>query len=96
MFDNTPEQDELADTLFGETYFRLSSWGKHRVDQELRRPEAKVDAPYNQGLDNTTAPALAEFDRLARANESLAIENHELFEENGELRRQLAEIQGQA
>lgn len=91
--DSDDDKDDVAMELYDDLYLRLSAWGQHRVDREMRQ-RSIPELPWNQGLEPKTLPPQHEMERLARMNEQLILENQELFEENGELKQQLAELGG--
>lgn len=88
-------RDEIAEKKFGSPFHHLSLWGQHAVELEYDTSRPKVNAPHNQRLEVQQTSPLQDMERISRMNESLILENQELFEENGELRRQLAEALGQ-
>lgn len=85
--------DDIAEKMFGSPFASLSAWGKASVKHVAGRMDLldkKVDAPWNQSLATRQASLLAENERLAKLVEDLTIENHELWEENEQLRMQVS------
>lgn len=87
-------RDEVAEKLFDASYSRLSAWGKKHVDEVMIKM-GFVEAPYTTTLHDGQEPAKLREDneRLARDLESARMENLELWDENSELKSQLAELQ---
>jgi len=81
-----PSKDDVARVRYGTTYDRLSAWGKRDIDRAFETPSyASTASEYN---DQT--PRIA---KLVEELEAKSLECEDLWEENSELKAELAELQ---